>query len=409
MRKKVLLAEASESTRRVADLVLKQNGFEVIAVATAERAKEVLQFTRPDILVIGSGLTGSDMQPFYEKVQADSKLTSIPMLLIQSPHSSDLPFPPEVIIPQPLEPHDFIARIQTFIGQSTSGGKASEKISFESPHIDDNTLDEALGIGSIEVTDSEVMDRTSTSTPRKPKTSEKMIGYDHIEEHTDQHIDSMSIRDNDLSSIRSTNSSRSADRGTGQIEIVRDQYGLVDAPEPQRASHGPSDYDWFVNSMQQDNTVAPPKPVAPKHARSAPVVDSGKLRIKETSTIINPVTKPITQPVPTSQPPVPQNDSRHTTGVEKFIDEFKKEIELFKSTEPESVVVQETDSLKAPPSGPTWEEKIEITSTDQISVFTRQLSADLAERLAEKIASKIDPDKLIQLIKSELLARHLKP
>ena len=41
MRKRVLLAEQSDAIRGVAETVLRQNGFEVIPITTAEKALEV--------------------------------------------------------------------------------------------------------------------------------------------------------------------------------------------------------------------------------------------------------------------------------------------------------------------------------------------------------------------------------
>ncbi|MFZ5980130.1 MAG: hypothetical protein ACOYVF_05810 [Candidatus Zixiibacteriota bacterium] len=101
------------------------------------------------------------------------------------------------------------------------------------------------------------------------------------------------------------------------------------------------------------------------------------------------------------------NSSRSLSGVEKFIDEFKKEVEKIHSHEPETMVVDEELALNSPSPDLVWEEKLEKVSPEQVNLFTRELTLALAERIAEKITAKIDPVKLTQLIKNEIIA-HLK-
>jgi hypothetical protein len=52
-----------------------------------------------------------------------------------------------------------------------------------------------------------------------------------------------------------------------------------------------------------------------------------------------------------------------------------------------------------------WEDTVEKLTPDKVALFTRQLAYDLAEKLAIRIAAKIDPDKLLNLIKAEVIAR----
>ena len=59
MRKRVLIVEGADAVRGVAESVLRQNGYEVIAVSSGEKAKEVLQYARPDLIVLGAGSTRS--------------------------------------------------------------------------------------------------------------------------------------------------------------------------------------------------------------------------------------------------------------------------------------------------------------------------------------------------------------
>lgn len=97
--------------------------------------------------------------------------------------------------------------------------------------------------------------------------------------------------------------------------------------------------------------------------------------------------------------------SRSSVGVEKFIDEFKKEIELLRSSETEDLAL-ESDKSRSNRSGQlAWEDTVEKITFEQVDLFTRQVASELAEKLASKIAAKLDPDKLLQLIKDEVIAR----
>jgi hypothetical protein len=121
----------------------------------------------------------------------------------------------------------------------------------------------------------------------------------------------------------------------------------------------------------------------------------------ETASIIDPITS---VPGPSVGHPAAGAGRNHSEGVEKFIDEFKKEIELLRSREGELPVAEPARPTAKPRTGMTWEEELEAVSAEHMRVFSRELTALLAERIAERIAAKIDPDKLLALIKEELIA-----
>jgi len=126
--------------------------------------------------------------------------------------------------------------------------------------------------------------------------------------------------------------------------------------------------------------------------------DSGRLSITDPSNLVDPVTPaPIESPKPDS--------ASNKGGVEGFIEEFKKEVDKINDHLPDSIVVHEdSPSSEEPGEKLVWEEKIENLTNEQLGPFTTELAAQLAERLAEKIAAKIDGDKLLILLKSELIA-----
>jgi CheY-like chemotaxis protein len=418
MRKRVLVAHAVDTTRSIAEAVLRQNGYDVIAVPTAEKAKEVLQFARPDLILVGADLLGPDQHPFFEKIQSNPRTSSVPLLVFEPSQPMDLPFPPEVIVPQPFDPKDLIQRVMTFSGQSDAGRSGSANPLAQSP-VDDDFLDAALGLDRIDVTDSEILDHTNVSQKVPQVNRAGSFGVeekDPLSESTK--VESLMIRDEKSEIHRTPAPVKPAGTpmgsGTSKLEIMSDQYGLTDPDAFQVHREDPvHDYDWFVRSMQDEVKVpagakaaAPtstPEPAAPPAAPQAvpQVRDSQRLNIASTAALLNPLT-----PGPTSDPnagSLPEGKNR-SAGVEKFIDEFKKEIERLRSNEPESIFVDEDKAgAKGSERNLQWEETLEKITPQQMELFTRQLAQEIGEKIAEKIISRIDTDKLLQLIKAEII------
>lgn len=403
MPKRVLIAESSAVIRGVAETLLRQNGYEVLSVGSYEKALEVLSFTRPDLLVIGGDLANSSGQRLYEHIQRDGKTASVPMLLFRNPDDNSLPFPDEVLVPRPFESRDFIEKVQIFCGQSNQPPARETVNPLNVGTLDDEFLDAALGLDRLDVTQSEIMSKTSgVKQPKQQPNAETFLGMGHQEQDQNQmnrsaKVESLMIRA-DATSISSHNSAGTPGKptgGTSKIEIVDDQYGMVDPqafqPQPQHQNH---DYNWFVNEMKQESNPAPAKPAVASASGQSFGSSSGSIK---TTTV------PVTPTIQTSAPIA--GGKGRAVGVEKFIDEFKKEIERFRSDEPEGVPdpSQAQSSQKQSGSPIVWEETIERLNADAVGLFTKQLASELAEKLAQKIVSKIDPDKLLVLIKNELI------
>lgn len=264
--------------------------------------------------------------------------------------------------------------------------------------LEEELLDQALGLDEIDVTDSEVMDEFGTTKMRKKKkVVEKMIGIDHVEDDTNisSQIGSVNLG---AKSGKIKKSGKPAPSKTGKLDIVsgHDQFGLGDESlldnVNENADH---DYDWFVNEMKTD--VINPKG-AKKH-KAVPQSENLK------------VTKPADQIERISVPSKKSSDSKKvaggkkTGGVEKFIEEFKKEVESFGSESSRNVI--DTKSKPAATAKPAnvSSDPLENITIDQVEVFTRQFVSDLADRVAERIASKIDAQKLMSLLKNEIISK----
>jgi CheY-like chemotaxis protein len=412
MRKKVLIAEAADPVRTVAETVLRQHGYEVISVPDADRAAEVLQYSRPDLVIVSADLCTRDRHPLYEKIQNDPRSTTIPLLLFASETGLDVPFPQEVIIPRPFDPHELMQRVSAFAAANAPSTQRASANPLTGSSVDDEFLDEVLGLDRINITESEVLNKTSATSvsggaaKSANKHDEMIHGPKETREMSDSsRVESVMIRDDRTDSTRETTAKKPAPAGTNKLEIMSDQYGLSD-PNAFSGQHKDEahDYDWFIKSMTED-ALAPPTPHAntqPGDVKSA--ADGDELVFTDPASMAGPST-----PITSVRPAMP-SDTRElhgkSAGVEKFIDEFKKEIERLRSSEPEDLDMEERGASPGHAKRQmTWEEVVEKTSPEQVEIFTRQLASELAEKLAALIASKIDADKLLQLLKSELVAR----
>ncbi|MFZ5981928.1 MAG: hypothetical protein ACOYVF_15005, partial [Candidatus Zixiibacteriota bacterium] len=263
MHKRVLIVETADAVRGVAENVLRQNGYEVISVGGAEKALEILDFSTPDILIVGADVTCKDNRPLYEKILSNPKTSSIPLLFFAGVEKTDLPYPDEVVVPRPFDPQDLIQRVRIFSGQSFPEQKPSSVNPLGEGSLDDELLDAALGIDtkdSIQITDSEVLGQTTQIRVNKQNTkaSDKLIGYDHFEEEIDEDhtkIESLMIEEeNSEIKRKAARPVAPSPGGTSKLEIMNDQYGLVD-PASFDAAHVKKDhdYEWFINSMREEN------------------------------------------------------------------------------------------------------------------------------------------------------------
>lgn len=411
-RKRVLLAEAADTVRQVAETVLRQNGFEVISVTGADKAGEVLSFSRPDLIVMSADLN-VDNHPFYETIQADRKTAAIPLVLIEREDHADLPFPPEVVVSRPLDPRDLLQKVMTFSGQGDSTAARPVPASFGASGIDDELLDAALGLDRIDVTASEVLDRTTMHLKTQAAGGTGHIPvYNPDHKNTEDHsesakVESLMIRDEASEIGRRPAPTAPPPKkmsGTSKLEIMSDQYGLHDPNAMQfERKDDVHDYDWFVKSMRDDGSAKGGK--ADPTQRPQPGADSFDLSFTDPASLVDPVT-PAVQPAAAQAGPEKPDGSRSAVGVDKFIDEFKKEIERIRASEGEPVMAEEAKARPQASGGQlAWEETLEKVNSSQVEFFSRQLAVELAAQLAEKIAAKIDSEKLLQLIKAEIVNR----
>ncbi|HEX2897093.1 MAG TPA: response regulator [candidate division Zixibacteria bacterium] len=394
MRKKILIAEHSDTTRGVAENVLRQHGYEVISVANGEKALEVLELTKPNLIMIDSTMTFKGKKLLLERIQQDPLTSSIPFIIIADENDKSLSFPEEVVLTRPIDPKELILKVSVLGGAARPQETGTPGLLNETD-LEDDLLDAALGLDRIDVTDSEILSNSAINKKKGSKGVEKMIGME-LDQQDDEDsqgnkIESHRIGDEDTDTGHLKRAPKDPTK-TGKLEILSDheQFGLGNEEILERAGEfGDHDYEWFIKEMKKDNTG---------QGKTKPA--GGETKSPKSST----------NPAPAAAPSKKKSDSgkvKSDGGVERFIEDFKKEVEKFTDSAPAKAPKPAAPKAPAPAVSAPSAGADNIT-IDQVEVFTRQFVDALAEKVAEKIATKIDAQKLLSLIKNEIVSKNQK-
>jgi len=429
MRKKILVADKSDAIRNIAESLLHQNGFDVITAATVEKAKQLIISSDPNMIVLGADLKDAKEIYLYEILAENEATSKLPMLLIADPDGRDIPFPAEVILPRPFEPNELIEKVNLFVGgQEPSGEESNPEDPFNAASVDDEFLDAALGLDSLQVEDSEEMDKTTTIERsrrgrRADDDDDYGIAHKDDEESGDDstRVESLMIREDGFTESREDKQKAPEDlSASSQIELPHDPYGLADEKdsggkgkkkEPSPNESGEHDYDWFINEMQKDTSNIK---FAPEESKDTG--DREEALQKEEAYGLEQV-----KPKEISHKANDDSEIK-TGGVDEFISEFKKEMEHLNNIEktdagqaadipgekrPENRPVQDkkdktgkVDVAKKQQAA-AWEEKHSL-GPDELQKISSQLVEAVSERLAAKLVEKIDKDEIYRIIQLAL-------
>ena len=152
--------------------------------------------------------------------------------------------------------------------------------------------------------------------------------------------------------------------------------------------------------MQRDATAGPGKKSADNASANSPIeTHSDELVFQNPSSMVDPVT-----------PPPAEADRSKASGksgnVERFIDEFRKEVEKFSDDDlpaDASKIPQTRKDSSGDADELGWEETVERLTPKEVAIFTRQVADRIGENVARMIVSKLDPEKLLALLKQEIV------
>ncbi|MFH1700369.1 MAG: hypothetical protein ABIE07_07245 [Candidatus Zixiibacteriota bacterium] len=451
MSKIVLIIEPSIAVRGIAESLLRQGGLNVISVDTVEDAKQILQDSKIALILVSSEVYDGQGQPFYEVVGSIPGGNSVPLLVLHDASSGQtINFPQEVIINKPFTPREFMSSVAAFTGQNT---QIPGQTPFDGNDIEDDIIDTALGIDKIEVDGSEVIggDTGVYRLHNKRNAKESMVGYDYKEPVDDRAIaakknDSAKVPEINVRQQQKTNQApeqkkqldekpmeiseengeflgadsaklrqASANQLTesSKIEIISDQFGIMSPDEPLETDSDDHDYGWFINELKKDGRDEP----------KAISDDSGSLEVSKMEESLNP-----SAPAPASQPPriqsipVESNPATHkafqpkikkeipgssqSQAIEKFISEFKKEMEKI-SVDDElhiqeaNIPPQDSESDKSQDNF-QWDENLEDLPEPELKNLSHELIKAISRQVASKMVALLDEERIYQLFKEAI-------
>jgi CheY-like chemotaxis protein len=427
MSTRVLLAEQNDTIRGVAETVLRQNGFDVISVSNSDKLFEILEFSSPDLFLIDVGLYGHKGQSTWQRLNSEPKTAHVPLALLADEYDNSIGLPSANVVIRPFEPAELINQIRQVM--HTNEASASVSTPLTGGKVDDDFLDSALGLDQLEVTDSEDMSKTGMVRTMMAEENTKIMGVGNFSKVTAEttkdsgKIESLMIRDedSDIDQLAASKRPVKEEIDDGSLLLSDDQYGLTNPSvfqqEEEVSNH---DYSWFINSMQSDNTAKGPQQTPSHSVKTDGSHSPDSLDLTGAAEMLNPHTLgPQAQnssgPTNSHSPSVPSSPA----GMDRFIDEFRQEVEKLGDDGPESILIPGDEPQYQPaasephgmvavdsliePENASWEDKLENVTPEHMRIFTRELATRLADKIAGLILARIDQDKLLRLIKDELI------
>jgi DNA-binding response OmpR family regulator len=407
MSKRILLAEESNTIRELAESLLRKNGIEVLSVTSGEKAMDVLNYARPDLIIMASEIKFRGHVPLFEHLQESLKASSIPILILANQNESGLPFPEEVIIPKPFNPKDFMDRVNILTGTSDSMvQKPSNPDPVTISNLENEMIDSALGVDNLNITDSEEMQNKEATKTTQIRRDAKMLGIDENSSKktliNTGKVESLMIRDEhgEITQPDDKESEEDNLNESNKLEILNDQFGLIDPIEPdQSLIQENHDYNWFLNELKKENEMD--SDLKPNIQESPVVEDPGdkNLKIEEPSTHITPV-----QPADVKSTEPKKEDI--TSGVDSFIDEFKKEMEKISSSEePETFTIKEEQTASKETSDLKWQDSAEKVVSENIESIKQKIASEISDKITKDLLDQINSEELFELMKKEIIKK----
>jgi CheY-like chemotaxis protein len=353
--KKVVVAEASPTIKSVADSLLRQNGYDVVCTSDGLQAWEVISSEKPDLVLIGQGLSGMSGLELCRQISSDRLTGGIPVvLMIGGKDAIDkeqiLASGARGTLRKPFSPKDLLDVTERLAGQAIRSGV--EKSQPEA------------GVTSKTKYTAQV---SSTQHLRDKKENYNLEWLDLSETNSSKPISK--VVSFDLSA---------EDQG---LIIDDDQYGLArPLPEPEPEQKAPEvkpekdeDYEWFLGEIKKEmegKNKTSRKIETDISASSIPVSNSPlePIRFDDLTTADEP---------------------RHLMG----------NMKPHESSAP--LGLNATASLKSPDSFRIDEDSLSVhggLSDDEISI----LADRIALRLAAHLAATLDKNMIIEAIKAAL-------
>ena len=228
--KRVVVAEASPTIKSVADSLLRQNGYDVVCTSDGMQAWEVISSEKPDLVLVGVGLSGMSGMELCRQIAADRVTGGIPVVVMLG--QKDMVSEEEIVssgvrgrLRKPFSPKDLLEVVNKFTGLASAPIAMTEK-------------------------------------PKGGSDSSQFMAQVSSTQHFHKKDDSYNLEWLDLNQTPQTDSilkSTSFDVNNDDQGLIidEDQYGLANPipVEPERAFEDrqkDEDYDWFIGEIKKE-------------------------------------------------------------------------------------------------------------------------------------------------------------
>ena len=112
-RRSVLIVEDDKATRTMFETALRAAGFRTISAGDGLQALQVLDVTRPSLIVLDLGLPGLSGRDVAREVLASPVTRPMPIVVVTGLDTEDLPASPHLlIIRKPVTPEEIVATVE---------------------------------------------------------------------------------------------------------------------------------------------------------------------------------------------------------------------------------------------------------------------------------------------------------
>ena len=231
--KKVVVAEASPTIKSVADSLLRQNGYDVVCTSDGLQAWEVVSAEKPDLVLIGQGLTGMSGLELCRQIASDRITGGIPVVLMIG--SKDTIEEDQIVasgargkLRKPFSPKDLLDVADRLAGQIRPPSKAPEAKSETARHSN---------IFSTQVSSN----------------------HHHGEKEEPYNLEWLDLNEDESTTAPPRVASFDVTGEEQGLVIDDDQYGLSNplyTPEPEMRQPAKSkldeDYEWFLGEIKKE-------------------------------------------------------------------------------------------------------------------------------------------------------------
>ena len=137
----VLVVDDEPTIREIVITYLKRDGYRTLEAADGDRARELIETERPDLVVLDLMLPGTDGLELCRRIRAGSHLPVI-MLTARGEESDrivGLELGADDYVTKPFSPRELAARVRTVLRRAEPTGAEEQRLAFDGLEIDSAT------------------------------------------------------------------------------------------------------------------------------------------------------------------------------------------------------------------------------------------------------------------------------